>query len=139
MKGYILLIYTVLPTMSSMAFSAFNVDRVSGEQHGAPLLRVLPSSRTTHLQSLTVTHRLPRKYDCGQGCSESYMTVDHRIPWWSETKDVAQALAWIMIVIFPVGVPLALFTQLFVNRDQIKRRRTRSGDRDLGYIGASVV
>ena len=31
-KGYILLIYTVLPTMSSMAFSAFNVDRVS-ERH----------------------------------------------------------------------------------------------------------
>ena len=31
-KGYILLIYTVLPTMSSMAFSAFNVDRVS-EHH----------------------------------------------------------------------------------------------------------
>ena len=29
-KGYILLINTVLPTMSSMAFSAFNVDRVSG-------------------------------------------------------------------------------------------------------------
>ena len=29
MKGYILLIYTVLPMMSPMAFSAFNVDRVS--------------------------------------------------------------------------------------------------------------
>ena len=27
-KGYILLIYIVLPTMSSMAFSAFNMDRV---------------------------------------------------------------------------------------------------------------
>ena len=32
-KGYILLIYTVLPTMSSMALSAFNVDRVSEGQH----------------------------------------------------------------------------------------------------------
>ena len=29
-KSYILLIYIVLPIMSSMAFSAFNVDRVSG-------------------------------------------------------------------------------------------------------------
>ena len=28
-KAYIVLIYVVLPTMSSMAFSAFNVDRVS--------------------------------------------------------------------------------------------------------------
>ena len=28
-KGYLVLIYIVLPTMSSMAFSAFNVDRVS--------------------------------------------------------------------------------------------------------------
>ena len=34
-KGYILLIYTVLPTMSSMALSAYNVDRVSEEKHQA--------------------------------------------------------------------------------------------------------
>ena len=34
-KGYLLLIYTVLPTMSSMAFSAFNVDRVSEGQYKA--------------------------------------------------------------------------------------------------------
>ena len=32
-KGYLVLIYIVLPTMSSMAFSAFNVDRVSEQEH----------------------------------------------------------------------------------------------------------
>ena len=31
-KGYILLIYTVLPTMSSMALSAFNADKVSAKE-----------------------------------------------------------------------------------------------------------
>ena len=34
-ESYIVLIYDVLPVMSSMAFSAFSVDRVSEEQHGA--------------------------------------------------------------------------------------------------------
>ena len=32
-ESYIVLIYDVLPVMSSMAFSAFNVDRVSEEPH----------------------------------------------------------------------------------------------------------
>ena len=45
-KGYILLIYIVLPIMSSMAFSAFNVDRVSEGQH--QLLSNLHLSSTHH-------------------------------------------------------------------------------------------
>ena len=63
------------------------------------------------------------------------MTVDHRIEWDSEEKEMAQALAWAVIAIFPVGVPLALFILLFFNRDQIKQRQTRSGDKELAYIG----
>ena len=63
------------------------------------------------------------------------MTVDHRIAWESEERQTAQALAGTMIAIFPVGVPLALFTQLFVNREQIMQRQTRSGDSELDSVG----
>ena len=65
------------------------------------------------------------------------MTVDHRIAWESEEKETAQALAGIIIAIFPIGVPLALFTQLFVHRDQIIQRQTRSGAKELDHIGES--
>ena len=40
-----------------------------------------------------------------------------------------------MIVLFPVGVPLALFILLVKNKSAIMERKTRSGDRELGYIG----
>ena len=65
------------------------------------------------------------------------MTVDHRIAWESDERQTAQALAWIVIVLFPVGVPLGLFSLLYFNRDQIKQRQTRSGDRELEIVGAS--
>ena len=65
------------------------------------------------------------------------MTVDHRIEWESGEKETAQALAGIIITIFPVGVPLALLTQLFVHRDQIIQRQTRSGAKELDHIGES--
>ena len=63
------------------------------------------------------------------------MTVDHRIEWESGEKDAAQALAGTIIAIFPVGVPLALLTQLFVHRDQIMQRQTRAGAQELDHIG----
>ena len=66
------------------------------------------------------------------------MTVDHRIAWESEEKQMAQALAGTVIAIFPVGVPLALFVLLFFNREQIMQRRTRAGDEELGYIGELI-
>ena len=66
------------------------------------------------------------------------MTVDHRIEWDSKERRNAQALAGAVIAIFPVGVPLALFALLFVNRDQIMLRQTRSGDKELEYIGGLV-
>ena len=40
-KGYVLLIYIVLPTVSTTAFSAFNVDRVSWSTNHENLFRVL--------------------------------------------------------------------------------------------------
>ena len=56
-KGYLLLIYTVLPTMSSMAFSAFNVDRVSEEQYKARVVVFIDSSPhpRTHQPPLTMS------------------------------------------------------------------------------------
>ena len=66
------------------------------------------------------------------------MTVDHRIEWGSKDHEMAQALAGTMVAIFPVGVPLGLFILLFVNRDQIMQRQTRSGDKDLEFIGELV-
>ena len=65
------------------------------------------------------------------------MTVDHRIEWDSGKRQTAQALAWIVIVLFPVGVPLGLFTLLYFNRNQIKQRQTRSGDSELEIVGTS--
>ena len=66
------------------------------------------------------------------------MTVDHRIEWESEDRQMAQALAWIVVAIFPVGVPLGLFILLYFNRDQIMQRQTRAGDEELGYIGELI-
>ena len=65
------------------------------------------------------------------------MTVDHRIEWESKEKEMAQALAWTIIAIFPVGVPLSLFILLFFNRNRIMQRQTRSGDKQLEIIGES--
>ena len=67
------------------------------------------------------------------------MTVDHRIEWESEERETAQALAGTIIAIFPVGVPLGLFILLFVNRDRIMQRQTRSGDEALAHIGRSKL
>ena len=63
------------------------------------------------------------------------MTVDHRINWDSQERETAQTLAGIIIVIFPIGVPLLLFILLFFNRNQIMQRQTRSGDKRLEFIG----
>ena len=46
-------------------------------------------------------------------------------------------LAGVIVAIFPAGVPLALFVLLFVNREQIKQRETRSGNKQLNYVGES--
>ena len=57
-KGYILLIYIVLPMMSSMAFSAFSVDHVSEENRSACKPFVPHASRpprlTTHYSPSTL-------------------------------------------------------------------------------------
>ena len=63
------------------------------------------------------------------------MTVDHRMECQSQEAVAARALAGTIVAIFPIGVPLALFTQLYVHRRQIMERETRSGDKELGYIG----
>ena len=63
------------------------------------------------------------------------MTVDHTLDCQSQEAIAAQALAGTIVAIFPIGVPLALFTQLYVHRRQIMERETRSGDKELGYIG----
>ena len=63
MKGYILLIYTVLPTMSSMAFSAFNVDRVREEEHPTDSLSLVETFVSfTHQPS----HHYPGSTTVGQ-------------------------------------------------------------------------
>ena len=63
------------------------------------------------------------------------MTVDHSIACQGNRGTFARGLAGLMVAIFPVGVPFALFTQLFLNRDLIMKRATRSGDKELEYIG----
>ena len=68
----------------------------------------------------------------------SFLTVDHRIACQSGEGKAARALAGVMVAIFPIGVPLALFTQLFIHRRQIMERETRSGDSELGYIGTTT-
>ena len=87
----------------------------------------------THLPPVT-SHCGIWKYDYGDDI-KAFMTVDHRIEWDSKEKEMAQALAGTIITIFPVGVPLMLFILLFVNRDRIMQRQTRSGDEELGHIG----
>ena len=63
------------------------------------------------------------------------MTVDHMMACQSQEAVAARALAGTIVAIFPIGVPLALFTQLYTNRRHIMDRETRSGDSELGYIG----
>ena len=66
------------------------------------------------------------------------MTIDRTIECQSEQGIYARALAGFIVAIFPIGVPLALFTLLFVKRHEIMQRQTRSGDEKLGYIGEFV-
>ena len=91
--------------------------------------------------SLSIHLLIRNQYDYGdegtQGELKYFMAVDHRITWDSEEQNTATVLAAIMIAIFPCGVPLALFTQLYINRDSIMQRETRSGDNDLDHIGES--
>ena len=63
------------------------------------------------------------------------MTVDHTLDCQSHEAIAARALAGTIVAIFPIGVPLALFTQLYTHRHEIMDRETRSGDSELGYIG----
>jgi len=63
------------------------------------------------------------------------MTVDHSLTCQGAYAKSARALAGFIIVIFPIGVPFALLVQLYTNRRQIMQRDTRSGDKELGYIG----
>lgn len=63
------------------------------------------------------------------------MTVDHSLTCQGAYAKSARALAGVIIVIFPIGVPFALLVQLYTNRRQIMQRDTRSGDKELGYIG----
>ena len=63
-KAYIVLIYIVLPTMSSMAFSAFNVDLVRGTTPSTPDKSSASSpwpSSTHHHHSSTLEVRLRRQ------------------------------------------------------------------------------
>ena len=63
------------------------------------------------------------------------MTVDHTLDCQSHEAIAARALAGTIVAIFPIGVPLALFTQLYTHRHEIMDRETRSGGSELGYIG----
>ena len=63
------------------------------------------------------------------------MTIDHRITCEGQVGKSVRTLAATMVAIFPVGVPLALFILLFMNRDAIMHRETRSGDESLESIG----
>jgi hypothetical protein len=63
------------------------------------------------------------------------LTVDYSITCYEKDGQYARALASLVVVLFPIGVPLWLFVLLFVNRRQIMRRKTRSGDKELGHIG----
>ena len=64
------------------------------------------------------------------------MTIDYSIACQSEQGKTARRLAAVTVAAFPVGVPLVLFFLLYRNREQIRMREVRSGDKELGYIGA---
>ena len=63
------------------------------------------------------------------------MVADHSMECRGEQFEAALALAGIIVVIFPIGVPLILLILLYGNKDEISNRQTRSGASDLDYIG----
>ena len=65
------------------------------------------------------------------------MKADLSVKCDSEEGEKARILAWVMVVIFPIGVPLVLLILLFRHRDEIMQRTSRSGEGELAYIGES--
>ena len=66
------------------------------------------------------------------------MTADHGTACQSGAGKSARVLAAFVVLVFPVGWPLALLVLLFKNRKQIRLRDARSGESELGHIGETL-
>ena len=63
------------------------------------------------------------------------MTADASVDCTSDKyRHFIYPLAWAMVFVWPVGVPLATYALLWAHRERIETRKTRSGDSSLGAI-----
>ena len=133
-KAFIVLISVVLPMMSTMALSAFNCDQV-GCLKPTFLDQSAPVPHPTPPPPPPPPPHPPPQFET-DGRVASFLTIDYSIACQSQEGKAARVLAAFAVIVFPVGVPLALFTLLYRIREEIMDREARSGDKDLSYIGA---
>ena len=74
------------------------------------------------------------EFDTGDGPKVSYLTADMRVECYSEEHDSITSYAWLMLVLLPVGVPIAMHMILRMNKVAIEARQTRIGDEELEHL-----
>ena len=73
------------------------------------------------------------EFDTGDG-EVSYLNADMRVECGSGEHASVTSYAWLMLVLLPLGVPLAMHAILYSNRDAIEQRNTRTGDEELEHL-----
>ena len=74
------------------------------------------------------------EFDNGDGTFDGYMTADMSIEAEGARYQGLIMYALIMVVVWIVGFPMALFALLYSKRRAIESRKTRKGGRDLATL-----
>lgn len=102
----------------------------------------LPAIATTVFRTFSCQNVDPEDVEEG---GDSYMSADYSISCDSDRYRFAQSYASVMIVVYPIGVPMYYFYLLYKSRDYIKSRFEAVGDvaimskRDATLRGISVL
>ena len=107
----------------SLYRSLFDAERHTDTQ---ALFFLVPTIATIVCSTLAVT-----EFDNGDGTFDRFMTADMSIAATGPRYDSLILYAWIMMVVWVLGFPLALFTLLFSKRGEIESRNSRRGGEDL--------
>ena len=90
---------------------------------------LVPPVATTVCQAFAVT-----EFDNGDGTFDVYMTADLSIPATGAEYEAVRLFAWLMAVVWVVGLPLGLALLLWSRRREIEARTTRRGGASLAAL-----
>ena len=73
-------------------------------------------------------------FDNGDGTFDHFMTADLSLKAEGPEYDGIIAYAWLMVVVWVIGMPLGLGVLLWLHRHQIESRRTRRGGPEVSTV-----